>query len=200
MFSLPALEHKLVVYISSENFNQPFDLEDIPVITKEESEAQALLTLKTAYTPDPIAKAATSKASVTESVMATSQNLTNALAQVPEFKDFGPVLKTSVTPIELTEKETEYAVTAHKHIFKDHIVLQVHSLTPSLNNSLLYQIRFRILFLRMYLCFQLLMMNISSKILLFRLQLSQMISLQQYMYPFPDPVQQALTRQISAMS
>jgi coatomer subunit gamma len=130
MFSLPALEHKLVVYISSENFNQPFDLEDIPVITKEESDAQALLTLKTAYTPDPSAKAATSKASATtESVMATSQQLTNALAHVPEFKDFGPVLKTSVTPIELTEKETEYAVIAHKHIFKDHIVLQVHSLT-----------------------------------------------------------------------
>jgi coatomer subunit gamma len=126
MFSLPALEHKLVVYISSEDFSQPFDLEDIPVITKEESDAQALHTLKTAYTPDPISKAATSKTSATESVMATSQKLTSALAEVPEFKDFGPVLKTSATSVELTEKETEYAVTAHKHIFKEHIVLQVH--------------------------------------------------------------------------
>jgi hypothetical protein len=54
------LEHKPVVYISSssENFNQPFDLENIPVISKDEYDAQVLLTLKTAYTLDPIAKAA----------------------------------------------------------------------------------------------------------------------------------------------
>jgi coatomer subunit gamma len=131
MYSLPALEHKLVVYISSENFSQPFDLTGIPVITKEESDAQALRTLTATHSPDPVAQAATSKAAPTESPMATSQKYANALAEVPEFKDFGQVLKSSSTPIELTEKETEYAVTALKHIFKDHVVLQVYqSLVP----------------------------------------------------------------------
>jgi hypothetical protein len=64
------------------------------VITKEEYDAQVLLALKTAYTPDPFAKAAAaSKASVTaESVMAASRKLTNALSEIPEFKDFGPAL------------------------------------------------------------------------------------------------------------
>jgi coatomer subunit gamma len=128
MYSLPALEHKLVVYISSENFSQPFDLTDIPVITKEESDAQALRSLTATYSPDPVANTVTSKATPTESPMATSQKYANTLAEVPEFKDFGQVLKSSNTPIELTEKETEYAVTALKHIFKDHIVLQVNQL------------------------------------------------------------------------
>lgn len=131
MFSLPDLEYKLVVYISSEKFGQPFDLTDIPVITKEESDAQALRILTATHSPDPVVTAATSKAAPTESPVAISQKYANALAEVPEFKDFGHVLKSSSAPIELTEKETEYAVTALKHIFKDHIVLQVYqSLFP----------------------------------------------------------------------
>lgn len=43
--------------------------------------------------------------------------------QVPEMKEFGSVLKSSI-PVELTEAETEYVVSVVKHIFKEHIVLQ----------------------------------------------------------------------------
>ena len=43
--------------------------------------------------------------------------------QIPELKEYGALLKSSV-PAELTESETEYVVTAVKHIFKEHVVLQ----------------------------------------------------------------------------
>jgi coatomer protein complex subunit gamma len=45
MFSLPILERQLVMYISTEQFAQPFDLNGVPVVTKEESDAQALRAL-----------------------------------------------------------------------------------------------------------------------------------------------------------
>lgn len=128
MFSLPALEHSLVVYISTEKFTQPFDLTVVPVITKEESDAQALRAL-TEMTPGPTLSAEKPKAGAepsapTESV---SQKYAKTISEVPEFKEFGTLLKSSLKPVELTEKETEYAVTAVKHIFQQHIVLQVPS-------------------------------------------------------------------------
>jgi coatomer subunit gamma len=47
------------------------------------------------------------------------------LSEVPELASYGPVLKSSSKPFELTESETEYVVTVVKHVFKDHIVFQV---------------------------------------------------------------------------
>ena len=133
MFSLPALEHQLVLYISTEKFTQPFDLTAIPVITKEESDAQALRAL-TEMTPGPTIAAEKPKAGVEPSapIESVSQKYAKAISEVPEFKDFGAVLKSSLKPVELTEKETEYAVTAVKHIFSQHIVLQVHPFGPKL--------------------------------------------------------------------
>jgi coatomer protein complex subunit gamma len=124
MFSLPALERQLVLYISTEKFAQPFDLGSIPVISKEESDAQLLRAL-TEPTPGPLA--AERKTSAQSSVPSepAPQKYAQALSQVPEFKEFGAVLKSSVKPVELTEQETEYAVTAVKHIFQEHIVFQV---------------------------------------------------------------------------
>jgi coatomer protein complex subunit gamma len=126
MFSLPALERQLVLYISSEIFTKPFDLDSIPVITKEESDAQALRAL-TESTPGPTIAAEKPKTAVqpTTPVESASQKYAKALSEVPEFKNFGTVLKSSLKPVELTEKETEYAVTAVKHIFQEHIVVQV---------------------------------------------------------------------------
>lgn len=46
------------------------------------------------------------------------------IAEVPEFTSYGPILKSSVKPVALTESETEYVVTAVKHIFQQHIVFQ----------------------------------------------------------------------------
>jgi coatomer protein complex subunit gamma len=47
------------------------------------------------------------------------------LSEVPELASYGPVLKSSSKPVELTESETEYVVTVVKHVFKDHVVFQV---------------------------------------------------------------------------
>jgi coatomer protein complex subunit gamma len=125
MFSLPALEHSLVVYISTENFIRPFDLSGVPVITKEESDAQALRAL-TEMTPVPtVAVAEKQGAEPFVPVELASQKYAKAIAEIPEFKDFGSLLKSSLKPVELTEMETEYAVTAVKHVFQGHVVLQV---------------------------------------------------------------------------
>jgi coatomer subunit gamma len=126
MFALPALEHQLVLYISTEKFTQPFDLGSIPVISKEESDAQSLRAL-TEPTLGPITAEKKTSTQPSAPSEPTSQKYAHTLSQVPEFKDFGVVLKSSFKPVELTEQETEYAVTAIKHIFQEHIVFQVHS-------------------------------------------------------------------------
>jgi len=95
------------------------------VVTKEESDAQALQQL-TDMTPLATSKPDTSNGTATTtSTESTSQTYAATLEKIPEFKEFGTILKSSSTPVELTEKETEYAVTATKHIFKKHLVLQV---------------------------------------------------------------------------
>ncbi|XP_078170528.1 coatomer gamma-2 subunit, putative / gamma-2 coat protein, putative / gamma-2 COP [Carex rostrata] len=45
------------------------------------------------------------------------------LSSIPEFAAFGKLFKSSA-PVELTEAETEYAVSVVKHIFDGHVVLQ----------------------------------------------------------------------------
>ena len=47
------------------------------------------------------------------------------LAAIPDFAVLGPLFKSSSTPLQLTESETEYVVNCIKHTFKDHIVFQV---------------------------------------------------------------------------
>jgi coatomer protein complex subunit gamma len=42
MFSLPVLEHQLVMYVTSdgkEAFSAPFDLSKIPIVTREQADA-----------------------------------------------------------------------------------------------------------------------------------------------------------------
>jgi len=48
------------------------------------------------------------------------------LADVPELADYGPVFNSTSKPVQLTETETEYQVTCVKHIFREHVVFQVH--------------------------------------------------------------------------
>jgi coatomer protein complex subunit gamma len=81
----------------------------------------------TELTPGPTVITEKPKTSTPSSVAteATSNKYAKTLSEVPEFKDFGKLVKSSLKPIELTEKETEYAVTAIKHIFQEHILFQV---------------------------------------------------------------------------
>jgi coatomer subunit gamma len=126
MFSLPVLERQLVFYISAEDFTEPFNVSSIPVITKEESDAQALHALTEISRSDSVIEKPKVAAQPSAPVESIFQKYAKVLSEVPEFKEFGELLKSSLKPIELTEKETEYSVTALKHIFQKHIVLQVH--------------------------------------------------------------------------
>ncbi|KAK6839580.1 coatomer subunit gamma-2 [Apiospora arundinis] len=129
MFSLPYFEHQLVMYVTSDDkstFDSAFDISKIPVVTREEADAEDRTKKLTATTPSlkppktGPSKAAPSGAEAQASAVAAAQK---SLWPSREMKEFGSVLKSS--PVnELTEAETEYVVSVVKHIFKEHIVLQ----------------------------------------------------------------------------
>lgn len=131
MFSLPVLEHQLVMYVTGDKdaFSTPFDLNAVPVVTREQSLAEdrtkklttATPTLKAPSTgPKPAARGGADAAA---SATAAAQKYAQQLQAIPDFASYGGVLKSS-SIVELTESETEYVVTAVKHLFKEHIVLQ----------------------------------------------------------------------------
>lgn len=132
MFSLPFFEHQLVLYVTSDDksaFDVPFDISKIPVVTREQADAEDRTKKLTATTPTLKApkagptKAPASGAEAAATASAQAQRYAQELLQIPEMKEFGSVLKSSPV-VELTEAETEYVVSVVKHIFKEHIVLQ----------------------------------------------------------------------------
>jgi hypothetical protein len=132
MFALPYFEHQLVNYVTSDNksaFDTPFDISKIPIVTREQADAEDRTKKLTATTPSlkppkvGPTKAAPSAAEAAASASAAAQKYAEELMQIPEMKEFGSVLKSSPV-VELTEAETEYVVSVVKHIFKEHIVLQ----------------------------------------------------------------------------
>lgn len=131
-FALPYFEHQLVMYVTADDkstFDTPFDLAAIPVVTKEQADAEDRTKKLTTVTPTIKApkagptKVAPSSTEAAASASATAQKYQQELLRIPEFKRYGSVLKSSLV-VELTESETEYVVTVVKHIFKEHIVLQ----------------------------------------------------------------------------
>jgi coatomer protein complex subunit gamma len=131
MFSLPVLEHQLALYVSSDSrdtFESAFDITKIPTVSREQADAADLNKKTAASTPTikaPSAAKAPAKsgAEAAAASNAASQKYVSELQKIPELASYGGVLKSS-SVVELTESETEYVVTAVKHIFKDHIVLQ----------------------------------------------------------------------------
>ncbi|KAK1782781.1 coatomer, gamma subunit [Copromyces sp. CBS 386.78] len=132
MFSLPFFEHQLVTYVTSDDrstFEVPFDISKIPVVTREQADAEDRTKKLTATTPSlkppkvGPTKAAPTSAEAAASASAAAQKYAQELMQIPEMAEFGAVLKSSPA-VELTEAETEYVVGVVKHIFKEHIVLQ----------------------------------------------------------------------------
>ncbi|KAI9891382.1 MAG: Coatomer subunit gamma-2 [Vezdaea aestivalis] len=132
MYSLPVFEHQLVMYVTSADkstFTVPFDLSTIPIVTREQADAEDRTKKLTSATPTlkapstgPKKVPATGAESLAAASAAAQQHVTR-LSTIPDFKPFGALLKSSATA-ELTESETEYVVTAVKHIFKTHVVLQ----------------------------------------------------------------------------
>ncbi|UNI24297.1 coatomer subunit gamma [Purpureocillium takamizusanense] len=132
MFSLPAFEHRLVMYVTSDDksaFDDPFDIKNIPVVTREQADAEDRTKKLTATAPTLKApkvgptKAPATGAEAAATASAQAQRYAEELMQIPEMKEFGYVLKSSPV-VELTEAETEYVVALVKHIFKEHIVLE----------------------------------------------------------------------------
>lgn len=132
MFSLPYFEQQLVMYVTSDDkstFDTPFDISTIPIVTREQADAEDRNKKLTATTPSlkppkvGPTKTPASGAEAAASASAMAQHYAQELMEIPEMKEFGSVLKSS-SAVELTETETEYVVTVVKHIFKEHIVLQ----------------------------------------------------------------------------
>lgn len=120
------------MYVTSEekdNFDTPFDISKIPIVTREQADAEDRTKKLTATTPTLKApkvdavKAPATGAEAAASASAQAQRYNEELMQIDEMKEFGSVLKSSPA-VELTEAETEYVVSVVKHIFKEHIVLQ----------------------------------------------------------------------------
>ena len=120
------------MYVTSDDksaFDAPFDISKIPVVTREQADAEDRTKKLTATTPSlkppkvGPTKAAPSAAEAAASASAAAQKYAQELMQIPEMREFGSVLKSSLL-VELTEAETEYVVGVVKHIFKEHIVLQ----------------------------------------------------------------------------
>jgi coatomer subunit gamma len=133
LFSLSTFEHRLVMYVTSEDakvFSKAFDVSSVPVVSHEQALAEERTKKLTTATPalkapstGPSKPKANGAAEGVSSATQTAQKYTDIFARIPELKAYGPVLKSSAV-VELTESETEYVVTAMKHVFKDHIVLQ----------------------------------------------------------------------------
>ncbi|ORY66956.1 coatomer subunit gamma [Leucosporidium creatinivorum] len=126
-FSLDALEAKLTNYIAdSDASSAPFDFNAVPKVSKEQSLENALRARSEAVNSVATASDATGvDASTARPSAAQSQSAyAKQLAEVPELASYGPVLKSSAKPVELTESETEYVVSCVKHIFAEHIVFQ----------------------------------------------------------------------------
>lgn len=123
IFSLSALESKLVSYISDPDaLEKPFDVSSIPKISR----AQAAKDAARPSSLETIGVPSTSKAPTPPPATAaeTQSAYAQQLAEVPEFASYGPVLSSSAKPQQLTESETEYQVSCVKHIFNEHVVFQ----------------------------------------------------------------------------
>ncbi|QPG74778.1 hypothetical protein FOA43_002112 [Brettanomyces nanus] len=151
-FSLAALEQQLCRYVRSKDktsFSQAFDIKVVPRHTEEEILAteykakiaveddmasmstQAKMETITSKNEAHILSTEGGRSSskpVAASDLAARSNLlqqqySQELSGIDEFQDYGLLLHSSGV-VELTERETEFIVTAVKHVFKEHIVIQ----------------------------------------------------------------------------
>jgi coatomer protein complex subunit gamma len=120
------------MYVTADDkstFDAPFDMASIPIVTKEQADAEDRTKKLTTVTPTLKApkagptNTAQTGAEASSTASAAAQKYQQELLKIPEMKAYGSVLKSSPV-IELTETETEYVVSVVKHIFKEHIVLQ----------------------------------------------------------------------------
>ena len=148
MFSLSTFEHQLVMYVTADDkatFATAFDMSNVPIVSHEQALAEERTKKLTSATPTLKAPSAGPKktqangtADKAAAAEAAAKKHAQALMQIPELQAHGPLLSSSA-PVELTESETEYVVTAIKHIYKDNIVIQ-YDIKNTLANTVLQEI------------------------------------------------------------
>ncbi|WVF68704.1 hypothetical protein IAT40_003476 [Kwoniella sp. CBS 6097] len=125
-FSLATLENELVSYVKDESkHSSAFDVSSVPKVSREQAQAEIAQNRPSALDiAGPSTHAAAEPTPQASTSTEAGSSYAAQLAAVPELESYGPVLKSSTKPVELTESETEYVVSAVKHIFKEHIVFQ----------------------------------------------------------------------------
>jgi len=125
VFSLAALESKLVSYVNDAEASQtPFDATSVPKVSRAQAQQESALPSSLEASVAPVT-AKTPVAAPTQKTAAETQSAyAQQLAAVSDFAEYGPVLSSSNKPAQLTESETEYVVSCVKHIFKEHVIFQ----------------------------------------------------------------------------
>ncbi|CAE7122410.1 unnamed protein product [Rhizoctonia solani] len=140
VFSLAALESKLVAYVNDADAQtESFDASEIPRVSKEQAKAESARPSALDATLAINAPKAATPAAAAPTAAETQSQYAEQLAAVPELASYGPVLGSSVKPVQLTESETEYVVSCVKHLFKEHVVFQFN-VSNTLPDTLLEQV------------------------------------------------------------
>jgi coatomer protein complex subunit gamma len=116
----------LVSYVKDDSqHSSPFDISSVPKVSREQAAAEVASSRPSALESIQASSSKTPEPSPLPVSASETQNAYSAqLSAVPELASYGPVLKSSAKPTELTESETEYVVSLVKHVFKEHIVFQ----------------------------------------------------------------------------
>ncbi|OXG33702.1 coatomer subunit gamma [Cryptococcus neoformans Bt120] len=125
-FSLATLEEQLMTYVQDNSKHaSAFDISAVPKVSREQAHAEVAQARSSALdVAGPSTATVIAPASPIPSAKEAQSSYAAQLSAIPEFEPYGPVLKSSAKPIELTESETEYVVTAVKHVFRKHVVFQ----------------------------------------------------------------------------
>ncbi|WFD42574.1 coatomer subunit gamma [Malassezia psittaci] len=133
---LASLEQQLQAYMETGLASQlPFDYASVPQITREQAAQYAYESgsQNTQRSSLPIQEGIPHTAehgldgAEADGILPDSHSVyAKQLAEVEAFASYGPLLNSSPidAPTPLTESETEYVVTAVKHVFSEHLVLQ----------------------------------------------------------------------------
>ncbi|KAI9205702.1 adaptin N terminal region-domain-containing protein [Polychytrium aggregatum] len=139
-FSLASLERSLHHYVQSPSeHSKPFDIQSIPVISKEQEKAERARAKSAAIQDAGItglvsssgASSFPSSSGAQRAVQATAASgqpdpqtaYAEAMEKIPQLSHLGLLLKSS-SVTELTESETEYLVACVRHVFPKHLVFE----------------------------------------------------------------------------
>jgi coatomer protein complex subunit gamma len=124
-FSLAALESELASYVKDDSrHSTAFDLASVPKVSREQAAAEVASSRPSALESINASSSKTAEPVTPATASETQSSYAAQIAAVPEFESYGQILKSSPKPIALTESETEYVVSAVKHVFKEHVVFQ----------------------------------------------------------------------------